>query len=347
MINVIKQKLKPEGTEYQQLLYILHFLILTELNIHQYFQGSLVFSNHSDPEENKPFGLALFSSLKKWGIGQPPGRVWGDMEVMYSLFTENSPFTGVAIGETLDLIRTFDEYTVGVENEIVNHLKLEFQKTNVRFDINLQDLEKKQHENLQAVTVTERYQKFLAKSSKEFQDEKYRRHLLSLSEEHLLDPLGVGKEQGSDFVLSRLYFAIFLCISAQLGMDKYLDSDISNDFRNEDFIIRSFRMAIDKLHRLEKDFIIESPSNIQTGLYIVSSLKFAKELELSEWILGIKNNFRSYDIKYNKEIVKKFIEEYKKYLTNGVDGIEVPKDLVIDWSVLDSVFLENLYSNVI
>ena len=135
MINVLKRKLKPEGTEYQQLLYILHFLILTELNIHQYFKGSL----ESDFEENKQEGMALYSSLKRWGIGQPPGRVWGDMEVMYLLFTENSPFTGVAIAETLDLIRTFDEYTVGVENEIVNHLKQEFQNTHVRFNINLQD----------------------------------------------------------------------------------------------------------------------------------------------------------------------------------------------------------------
>ena len=135
MINVLKRKLKPEGTEYQQLLYILHFLILTELNIHQYFKGSL----ESDFEENKQEGMALYSSLKRWGIGQPPGRVWGDMEVMYLLFTENSPFTGVAIAETLDLIRTFDEYTVGVENEIVNHLKQEFQNSHVRFNINLQD----------------------------------------------------------------------------------------------------------------------------------------------------------------------------------------------------------------
>ena len=61
------------------------------------------------------------------------------MEVMYLLFTKNSPFTGVAIAETLDLIRTFDEYTVGVENEIVNHLKQAFQNTHVRFNINLQD----------------------------------------------------------------------------------------------------------------------------------------------------------------------------------------------------------------
>ena len=135
MINVLKRKLEPEGTEYQQLLYILHFLIVTELNIHQYFKGSL----ESDVERNKPFGMALYSSLKRWGIGQPPGRVWRDMEVMYLLFTKNSPFTGVAIAETLDLIRTFDEYTVGVENEIVNHLKQEFQNTHVRFNINLQD----------------------------------------------------------------------------------------------------------------------------------------------------------------------------------------------------------------
>ena len=139
MINVLKRKLKPEGTEYQQLLYILHFLILTELNIHQYFKGSL----ESDFEENKQEGMALYSSLKRWDIGQPPGRVWGDMEVMYLLFTENSPFTGVAIAETLDLIRTFDEYTVGVENEIVNDLKHNFQNTDIRFDINLQDLQKK------------------------------------------------------------------------------------------------------------------------------------------------------------------------------------------------------------
>ena len=138
MINVLKRKLKPEGTEYQQLLYILHFLILTELNIHQYFKGSL----ESDFEENKQEGMALYSSLKRWDIGQPPGRVWGDMEVMYLLFTENSPFTGVAIAETLDLIRTFDEYTVGIENDIVNHLKQEFQNTHVRFNINLQDVEK-------------------------------------------------------------------------------------------------------------------------------------------------------------------------------------------------------------
>jgi len=138
MINVLKRKLKPEGTEYQQLLYILHFLIVTELNIHQYFKGSL----ESDVEENKPFGMALYSSLRRWNIGQPPGRVWGDMEVMYLLFPENSPFTGVAIAETLDLIRTFEEYTVGVENEIVNHLKQEFQNNNLRFDINLQDIEK-------------------------------------------------------------------------------------------------------------------------------------------------------------------------------------------------------------
>ena len=135
MINVLKRKLKPEGTEYQQLLYILHFLIVTELNIHQYFKGSL----ESDVERNKPFGMALYSSLKKWNIGQPPGKVWMDMEMMYLLFTKNSPFTGVAIAETLDLIRTFDEYTVGVENEIVNHLKQEFQNTHVRFNINLQD----------------------------------------------------------------------------------------------------------------------------------------------------------------------------------------------------------------
>ena len=67
----------------------------------------------------------------------------GDMEVMYLLFTENSPFTGVAIAETLDLIRTFDEYTVGVEDEVVNHLKQEFQYTiMLRFDINLQDVDK-------------------------------------------------------------------------------------------------------------------------------------------------------------------------------------------------------------
>ena len=135
MINVLKRKLEPEGTEYQQLLYILHFLIVTELNIHQYFKGSL----ESDIERNKPFGMALYSSLKKWNIGQPPGKVWMDMEKMYLLFTKNSPFTGVAIAETLDLIRTFDEYTVGVENEIVNHLKQEFQNTHVRFNINLQD----------------------------------------------------------------------------------------------------------------------------------------------------------------------------------------------------------------
>jgi hypothetical protein len=138
MINVLKRKLKPEGTEYQQLLYILHFLILTELNIHQYFKGFL----ESDFEENKQEGMALYSSLKRWGIGQPPGKVFGGMEVMYSLFPENSPFTGVAIAETLDLIRTFDEYTVGVENEIVNHLKQEFQNTHVRFNINLQDVGK-------------------------------------------------------------------------------------------------------------------------------------------------------------------------------------------------------------
>jgi len=135
MINVLKRELEPEGTEYQQLLYILHFLIVTELNIHQYFKGSL----ESDIERNKPFGMALYSSLKKWNIGQPPGKVWMDMEKMYLLFTKNSPFTGVAIAETLDLIRTFDEYTVGVENEIVNHLKQEFQNTHVRFNINLQD----------------------------------------------------------------------------------------------------------------------------------------------------------------------------------------------------------------
>ena len=139
MINVIKRKLKPEGTEYQQLLYILHFLIVTELNIHQYFKGSL----ESDVEENKPLGLALYSSLKRWRIGQPPERVWGGMEEMYSLFPKNSPFTIVAITETLDLMRTFDEYTVGVENEVVNHLKQEFQNTHIRFDINLQDLQKK------------------------------------------------------------------------------------------------------------------------------------------------------------------------------------------------------------
>ena len=138
MINVLKRKLELEGTEYQQLLYILHFLIVTELNIHQYFKGSL----ESDVERNKPFGMALYSSLKKWNIGQPPGKVWMDMEKMYLLFTKNSPFTGVAIAETLDLIRTFDEYTVGVENEIVNHLKQEFQYTHVRFNINFQDVDK-------------------------------------------------------------------------------------------------------------------------------------------------------------------------------------------------------------
>ena len=138
MINVLKRKLEPEGTEYQQLLYILHFLIVTELNIHQYFKGSL----ESDVEINKPFGMALYSSLKKWNIGQPPGKVWMDMEKMYLLFTKYSPFTSVAIAETLDLIRTFEEYTVGVENEIVNHLKQEFQNNNLRFDINLQDIEK-------------------------------------------------------------------------------------------------------------------------------------------------------------------------------------------------------------
>ena len=150
MINVLKRKLKPEGTEYQQLLYILHFLILTELNIHQYFKGSL----ESDVERNKPFGMALYSSLKRWNIGQPPGRVWGDMEVMYLLFTKNSPFTGVAIAETLDLIRTFDEYTVGVEDEVLNHLKQEFQYTHVRFNINFQDVDK-------IVEKTERkYQKY-------------------------------------------------------------------------------------------------------------------------------------------------------------------------------------------
>ena len=138
MINVLKRKLKPEGTEYQQLLYILHFLIVTELNIHQYFKGSL----ESDVERNKPFGMALYSSLKKWNIGQPPGKVWMDMEKMYLLFTKNSPFTGVAIAETLDLIRTFDEYTVGVEDEVLNHLKQEFQYTHVRFNINFQDVDK-------------------------------------------------------------------------------------------------------------------------------------------------------------------------------------------------------------
>ena len=138
MINVLKRKLEPEGTEYQQLLYILHFLIVTELNIHQYFKGSL----ESDVERNKPFGMALYSSLKKWNIGQPPGKVWMDMEKMYLLFTKNSPFTGVAIAETLDLIRTFDEYTVGVEDEVLNHLKQEFQYTHVRFDINFQDVDK-------------------------------------------------------------------------------------------------------------------------------------------------------------------------------------------------------------
>ena len=138
MINVLKRKLKPEGTEYQQLLYILHFLIVTELNIHQYFKGSL----ESDVERKKPFGMALYSSLKKWNIGQPPGKVWRDMEKMYLLFTKNSPFTGVAIAETLDLIRTFDEYTVGVEDEVLNHLKQEFQYTHVRFNINFQDVDK-------------------------------------------------------------------------------------------------------------------------------------------------------------------------------------------------------------
>ena len=138
MINVLKRELEPEGTEYQQLLYILHFLIVTELNIHQYFKGSL----ESDIERNKPFGMALYSSLKKWNIGQPPGKVWLDMEKMYLLFTKYSPFTSVAIAETLDLIRTFDEYTVGVENEIVNHLKQEFQYTHVRFNINFQDVDK-------------------------------------------------------------------------------------------------------------------------------------------------------------------------------------------------------------
>jgi len=138
MINVLKRELEPEGTEYQQLLYILHFLIVTELNIHQYFKGSL----ESDIERNKPFGMALYSSLKKWNIGQPPGKVWLDMEKMYLLFTKYSPFTSVAIAETLDLIRTFEEYTVGVENEIVNYLKQEFQNNNLRFDINLQDIEK-------------------------------------------------------------------------------------------------------------------------------------------------------------------------------------------------------------
>ena len=139
MINVLKRKLKPEGTEYQQLLYILQFLIVTELNIHQYFKGYL----ESDVEENKPFGMALYSSLGRWGIVHSLAKVWGDMEVMYSLFPKNSPFTGVAIAETLDLIRTFDEYTVGVENEIVNDLKHNFQNTDIRFDINLQDLQKK------------------------------------------------------------------------------------------------------------------------------------------------------------------------------------------------------------
>ena len=138
MINVLKRKLEPKGTEYQQLLYILQFLIVTELNIHQYFKGSL----ESDVEENKPFGMALYSSLGRWGIVHSLGKVWGDMEVMYSLFPKNSPFTIVAIAEILDLIRTFDEYTVGVENEVVNHLKLEFQNTDIRFDINLQDIEK-------------------------------------------------------------------------------------------------------------------------------------------------------------------------------------------------------------
>jgi len=138
MINVLKRKLKPEGTEYQQLLYILQFLIVTELNIHQYFKGYL----ESDVEENKPFGMALYSSLKWWGKVHSLAKVWGGMEVMYSLFPKNSPFTIVAITETLDLMRTFDEYTVGVENEVVNHLKLEFQHTHIRFDINLQDIEK-------------------------------------------------------------------------------------------------------------------------------------------------------------------------------------------------------------
>ena len=73
MINVLKRKLEPEGTEYQQLLYILQFLIVTELNIHQYFKGYL----ESDVEENKPFGMALYSSLGRWGKVHSLAKVWG------------------------------------------------------------------------------------------------------------------------------------------------------------------------------------------------------------------------------------------------------------------------------
>ncbi len=132
MINVIKQKLKPEGTEYQQLMYILHFLILTELNLHQYFQGPL----KSEVEDNKELGMALYSSLKKWHIGQPPGRVWRDMEKMYSLFPKNSPFTTVAISETLLLMKSTEDYLEGIEKKILENLKNNFKNLSKSYIIN-------------------------------------------------------------------------------------------------------------------------------------------------------------------------------------------------------------------
>ena len=55
---------------------------------------------------------------------------------MYSLFPKNSPFTTVAISETLLLMKSTEDYLEGIEIKILENLKNNFKNLSKSYKIN-------------------------------------------------------------------------------------------------------------------------------------------------------------------------------------------------------------------